>query len=57
MKVGLARVQEGRRGRSKKISRGVSLYTPVVIFERKRKNSWKEIEWSFDVIALLFEKG
>ena len=55
--MGLARVQEGRRGRSKKISRGVSLYTPVVIFERKRKNSWKEIEWSFDVIALLFEKG
>ena len=53
--MGLARVQEGRRGRSKKISRGVSLYTPVVIFERK--NSWKEIEWSFDVIALLFEKG
>lgn len=26
--------------------------TPVVIFEKKR-NSWKEIEWSFDVIALL----
>lgn len=29
--------------------------TPVVIFEKKR-NSWKEIEWSFDVIASLFEK-